>query len=170
MRRAVNTILQQAEPQKPNITREQQDALRSLKEDKSIMVLPADKGRASVILDTDTYMYHAKMSALINSGPYQLLKKDPTDHLTHKLSEKLLTLKRNGHISEAVYNKISPRHKQPPRIYGLLKIHKANTLLRPIGSCVNTFTYDLSAFFANILSPLTGNLNFTVTNSWCPST
>ena len=127
------------------------------------MILPADKGRASVLLDADTY--HAKMSALIDSGPYQLLNKDPTDRLTRKLSEKLLTLKRNGHISEAVYNKIRPRHKQPPRVYGLPKIHKANTLLRPIVSCVNTFAYDASALLANILSLLTGNSDFTVTNS-----
>ena len=32
-------------------------------------------------------------------------------------------------------------------------------------SCVNTFAYDLSALLANILSPLTGNSDFTVTNS-----
>ena len=41
------------------------------------MVLPADKGRASVVMDTDTY--HTKMSSLIENGPYQLLNKDPTD-------------------------------------------------------------------------------------------
>ena len=163
VRRAVNAILQQAEPPKPNVTKEQQDALKSLKEDKSIMIRPADKGRASVVLDADTY--HAKMSALIDSGPYQLLSKDPTDRLTRKLSEKLLTLKRNGHMSEAVYNKIRPRHKQPPRVYGLPKIHKANTSLWPIVSCVNTFAYDASAFLANILSPLAGNSDFTETNS-----
>ena len=83
VRRAVNTILQQAEPPKPNITKEEQDAINSLKEDNTIMILPADKGRASVVLDTDTY--HAKMSALIETGPYQLLNKDPTDRLTRKL-------------------------------------------------------------------------------------
>ena len=127
------------------------------------MILPADKGRASVVMDTATYQ--AKISTLIENGPYQLLNKDPTDRLTRKLSEKLLTLKRNGHLSEAVYNKIRPRHKQPPRIYGLPKIHKADVLLRPIVSCVNTFAYDLSAYLANILSPLTGKSEFTVTNS-----
>ncbi|KAL9967396.1 hypothetical protein ACROYT_G025613 [Oculina patagonica] len=78
---------------------------------------------------------------------------------------KLLTLKRSEDLSEAVYNKIRPRHKQPPRIYGLPKIHKADVPLRPIVSCVNTFTYDLSAYLANILSPLTGNSDFAVTNS-----
>ncbi|XP_078377337.1 uncharacterized protein LOC144660252 [Oculina patagonica] len=163
VRRAVNNILQQAEPPEPNITKEMRDGLKSLKEDDSIMILPADKGRASVVLDTETY--RTKMSTLIENGPYQLLNKDPTDRLTRKLTEKLLTLKRSGDISEPVYNKIRPRHKQPPRIYGLPKIHKADVPLRPIVSCVNTFAYDLSAHLANILSPLTGNSDFAVTNS-----
>ncbi|XP_078372758.1 uncharacterized protein LOC144656411 [Oculina patagonica] len=163
VRRTVNSILQQAEPPEPNITEEMRDALKSLKEDESIMVLPADKGRASVVMDADTY--RTKISTLIENGPYQLLNKDPTDRLTRKLSKELLTLKRNGDLSEAVYNKIRPRHKQPPRIYGLPKIHKADIPLRPIVSCVNTFAYDLSAYLANILSPLTGNSDFTVTNS-----
>ena len=139
------------------------DALESLKEDESIMVLSADKGRASVVMDTDTY--RAKMSTLIENGPNQLLNKDLRDRLTRKLSEKLFTLKRSGYLLEAVYNKIRPRHKQPPRIYGLPKIHKADVPLRPIVSCVNTFTYDFSAYLANILSPLTGKSEYTVTNS-----
>ena len=139
------------------------DALKRLKEDDSIMVLPADKGRASVVMETSTY--HAKTSSLIENGPYQLLSKDPTDRLSRKLSEKLLTLKRSGHLTEAVYNKIRPQHKKLPRIYGLPKIHKADVPLRPIVSCVNTFAYDLSAYLANILSPLTGSSDFTVNNS-----
>ena len=32
-------------------------------------------------------------------------------------------------------------------------------------SCANTFVYDLSAYLANILSPLTGKSEYTVTNS-----
>ena len=163
VRRAVNGILQQAKPPEPKITKEMRDALKSLKEDESIMVLPADKGHASVLMDTDTY--RAKMSTLIENGPYQLLNKDPTDRLTHKLSEKLLTLKRSGYLPEAVYNKIKPRRKQPPRIYGLPKIHKANVPLRLIVSCVNILAYDLSAYLANILSPLTGKSEYTVTSS-----
>ena len=94
------------------------------------MVLPADKGRTSVVMDTDTY--RAKMSTLIKNGQYQLLHRDPKDRLTRKLSEKLLTLKRSGYQSELVYNKIRPRHKQPPRIFGLPKIHKVDVPLRPI--------------------------------------
>ena len=72
---------------------------------------------------------------------------------------------RNGHISEAVYLKIRPRHKQPPRMYGLPKIHEANVPSRPIVSYVNTFAYDSSAFLPDFLFPLAGNSDFTVTNS-----
>ena len=86
VRRAVNGTLQQAEPPEANITKEMRDALKSLKEDEYIMVLLVDKGRASVVMDTDTY--RAKMSTLIENGPYQLLNKDPTDCLTRKFSEK----------------------------------------------------------------------------------
>ena len=159
VRRAVNGILQQADPPEPNITK-MRDALKNLKEDESIVVLPMDKGRASVVMDTDTY--RAKKSTLIENGPYKLLNKDPTDRLTRKLSEKLLNLKRSGYLSEAVYNKIRPRHKQPPRIYGLLNSRRTAKTYRVV---VNTFAYDLSAYLANILSPLTGKSEYTVTNS-----
>jgi len=70
------------------------------------MVLLADKGRASVILDADKY--HAKISALIDSGVYQLLNKDPTDSLTRNLSEKLLTLKWNGHDQRRLVTRSDP--------------------------------------------------------------
>ena len=45
----------------------------------------------------DTDAYRAEMSTLIENGPHQLLKKDPTDRLTRKLSEKLLI---RGHLQQ----------------------------------------------------------------------
>jgi len=74
IRRTVNNILQQAEPPKRNITKEMQEALKNKT---TLMILPADKGRASVVLNTDTY--HDKVKTLIETSPYQFLNKDPTD-------------------------------------------------------------------------------------------
>ena len=65
VKRADNNILQKVEPPEPNITKEMRDALKRLKEDESITVLPVDKGRASVVLYTDTQ--HTKMSTLIEN-------------------------------------------------------------------------------------------------------
>ena len=70
-----------------------------------------------------------------------------------------------SYLKIVTYSKIKPRHKRPPRIYGLPKIHKPEIPLRPIVLCVNTFAYDLSAHLADILSPLTGKSDYTVTNS-----
>ena len=142
-------------PLKCNITKDKkEDALlkKSLKEYNSITVLPAYKGRASIVLDTNSY--HAQMAVMIETRPYRLLNKDPTDRLTLELSQKLLTLKHNGQLSRAIYNvnKIRPRHKQPPRIYDLPRIYNNGVLLSPIMHCVNSFAYDLFAFLANIFS------------------
>ena len=90
--------------------------------------------------------------------------KDPTERLSRKLTDKLLNLKRSGHLSETIYNKIKPGHKQLGST-SLPKIYKPNTPLRPIVSCINTFAYDLSAYLANILSPLTGKSDYSVINS-----
>ena len=71
-------------------------------QDQSIKVLPADKSRSHVVLYADSY--YAKMSSLIENGPYKRLNKGSTESLTRKVYEKLLTLKRSGYLSEAVYN------------------------------------------------------------------
>ena len=162
MRRSVNNILQKAEPPKTNITREMRTALKSLKEDRSVMILPANKGRASVLLDADNY--RSKMTSLIETGLYKTVNKDPTDRLC-RFTDKLLVLKRNGILDEKTYRKLRPQHKQSPRIYGLPKIHKPNIPLRPIVSCVNSFAYDLSAHLSDLWSPLTGLTSHTVANS-----
>ena len=50
VRRTVNVILQQAKPPKPNITKDKQEALKNLKQDDTITVLPADKGRYAKLI------------------------------------------------------------------------------------------------------------------------
>ena len=74
VRRTVNNLLQKLKPPKPNITKDMNQALKNVKEDKTIiMVLAADKSRASVVLDTK--IYSQKMKEFIESGPYRLLDK-----------------------------------------------------------------------------------------------
>ena len=70
---------------------------------KNIMVLPADKGHPSVVMDTNTYQ--ATVSMLIENRLYQLLNKDSTDRLTHKLSKKAAYLEATwvsirGHLQD----------------------------------------------------------------------
>ena len=63
-----------------NVTKDMKQTLKSLKEDDTMMVLPADKNQASVVLNTETY--RQKMKTIIESGTHRLLNKDPTNSLS----------------------------------------------------------------------------------------
>ncbi len=53
----------------------------------------------------------------------------------------------------------------PPRFYGLPKVHKKDTPLRPIVSSIGTITYNHAQYLAQILSPLVGKTEHHVKNS-----
>ena len=132
--RAVINVVQRAKLPVPNITKEPWDVLKDLKEDDSLMVLPADKGRASVVMNTNAY--HAKDVQPQWERTLPVPKQRPNRPLGQQVFREAASLE---HLTEAVYNKIRPRHKQPLRIWGLPKIHKAHVPLRTTVSCVNTF-------------------------------
>ena len=55
-----------------NLSAEEREILKGLKEDVSIIICSADKGKAVVVEDTETYIY--KMQQQINEGDYELAK------------------------------------------------------------------------------------------------
>ena len=74
-----------------NLINDERQALKRLKTDKDIVILPADKGRVTVAMDrTD---HHDKMNELVNDKQtYEELKRDPTPALQRKLNSKLLSV------------------------------------------------------------------------------
>ena len=76
IRAETNLILQKAKLPKKNLPTEQKKALHSLREDNSIIILPADKGRSTVILNKQDYIN--KCQDHLNNGPYTKIQKDPT--------------------------------------------------------------------------------------------
>jgi len=76
-------VLKNCKLPKSNITKEERAALRDLKSDDSILILPADKGRATVILNKQTYL--DKSQELLNDGnTYERLSKDPSPSYSKK--------------------------------------------------------------------------------------
>ena len=65
--------------------------MEELQSDTSLVILPADKGKFTVILNREDYlekcMYHT------NNGSYQLLKKDPTTKMKAEKTKQLKALK-----------------------------------------------------------------------------
>ena len=82
IRAKVSLTLLNSKPPKDNLSKDERKALKELQSDTSIGILPADKGRSTVILNREDYL--EKCMDHINNGPYQLLRKDPTTKMKAK--------------------------------------------------------------------------------------
>ena len=128
------------------------------------MILPADKGRVTVIMNKPDY--YEKCNQLLSDGKtYQKLKTDPTNKFKKQFVSALKDLKDRKVIDYALNMKLYPTVDQPPRFYGLPNIHKSNMPMRPIVSSIGTISYQCARYIATILSPLVGNTEHHVKNS-----
>jgi hypothetical protein len=84
-------VLRRSNIPNSNLTKQQRRALRSLRRDKDIAILPAVKGNTTVVLDRSEY--DEKMRALIGTPTYRKLTKDPTTTQETKLLKILRKLK-----------------------------------------------------------------------------
>ena len=85
-RRAVTISVQEAQPLRDDITKEQWSTLKNPNQGKSVVVHMADISIAVVLLDTDPY--HA-MTPLIEIALSQFSEGDQTNNFCQELSEKL---------------------------------------------------------------------------------
>ena len=128
-----------------------------------VVILPADKGNATVVMSKEEY--DRKIMALLDTPTYRKLPRDPTASQENKISRTLLKLKKDKKLPLRVYDRLRPSGPQPPRIYGLPKIHKPDVPLRPIVSCINSPTYRLSQHISTLIPPLAGHTETAVKNS-----
>ena len=137
--------------------------MKELQSDTSIVILPADKGRSTVILNREDYL--EKCMDHINNGPYQLLKKDPTTKIKAKTLKQLKVLKDNEFIDNKLYYYLKPTDSPAPRFYGQPKIHKPGVPIRPIVSYSGSPLYSLNKYIANILKTYVKHENNNAKNS-----
>ena len=145
-----------------NITRQEKEAIKTLREDSSRVVLTADKGVALVVMDKNQYVEKC-MDLLNDTKTYQPCK-DTTKKLHRDVQESLRKLNREHGTSrlhdwsKLYYNHLLPtgNSSPAPRFYGLPKIHKTNCPMRPIVSACGTATYQLAKFLTKILQRYTG--------------
>ena len=164
VRARVSEVLSRAHPPASNILSSEMKALQDLRKDKSRLIISADKGNCTVVMDRKDY--HEKVKELLgDESTYKVLKKDPTKKTERDMNGILLKMKREETIGENLYKRLHSSDGLPPRFYGLPKVHKNGCPLRPIVSFISTPTYNLSEHVAKILKPLTGNSDYTVKNS-----
>ena len=140
--------------------------MEDLRKDTTRTVLTADKGVALVVMNKEDDEKKAEelLSQIISSK----INNDPTTRYKNKLINLLKTIKTQGGINEALYKKLYPTGAGVPKFYGLPKIHKRETPLRPIVSSIGSVSYAISKKLARILKPLVGRSPYHVHNNQVP--
>ena len=154
LRGEIKSVMKKIHPPRSNITREERKAIDQLRRDNTRIILTADKGVSMVVMDRDDYQQKAE--ALLQESAYRPITNDPTNRYKTKLIALLKSIKTEGGINESTYRRLYPTGAGSPKFYGLPKIHKEGTPLRPIVSSIGAVTYSTSKELARILKPLVG--------------
>ena len=144
---------------KNNLLKNERPALTALKDNTHLTVLPADKGNATVILNTTDYKQ--KITSLLEDPAYKKIHKDRTDSIERKTTKLL----KKSSIPEDLRKQLQLSGSRAPRLYGLPKIHKEGVPLRPIFNNIGAHTYQLAKYITGFLNQLTGNSAHPVKNS-----
>ena len=149
----------------PFNNKENTDFLLNLKADNNIIISRPDKGKGVVIMDKADY--NRKVNEILKDhSKFKLLTSEVFTHIL-KLEDKLNRLLRSIKdkvLDKQTYDWLFASGSQPGILYGLPKIHKLGTPIRPILSAIGTFNYNCAKFLVPLLSPLTTN-SFTIKNS-----
>ena len=104
-------------------------------------------------MDRQDYINKAKH--LLHQPTYRAIPQDPTNTIKNKLINILKRVKNQTDL-DVTYKSIHPTGCVPPKFYGLPKIHKPDTPLRPTVSSCGSVTYGVAKELTKILKPLVG--------------
>ena len=146
-----------------NITKTETDTIKSLKHNPELIIKPADKGCATVVMSRECYIREAERQ-LSNKRHYISMDGSVAPIAAAKINRVLGTLLRKGYISEKNISYLSPpdtpRNRQ---LYLLPKIHKCMDKWpeqdrmppgRPIVSDCGSESYHISEYIDQFLAPL----------------
>jgi hypothetical protein len=157
----IRSMLENTESSMPDMTKKVLKAVKSLRLNKDITTLQADKGNCMVVLDESKY--EDKSNILLESGIYEPLPKDHTAKVERKV-QKLLS-KHKTALPADLKHKLTLYHSKPPCLYGLPKIDKPDIPLRPTVSSIGSSCYALAGFLHKILNPPAGKSESFIKNS-----
>lgn len=152
-------ILKQAKAPKSNLTPMERRAIRELRLNKDIVVLPADKGNATVVMDRKEYSQ--KTNSLLEDATYRKMAKDPTKVIERKISEAIKT----STIPKDDQKGLIPKESTTPRLYCLPKVHKEGIPLRPIVSAIGSPSHKLARYLCGFFKNITGQTEHHIENS-----
>ena len=114
-----------------------------------LVAVPYDKGVGFCVMRKDTY--ENKLSDTLDSNHFS--KSEGTSDaivlkIERDINKELLAMRKKNEISESLYTRMRSTGGKPARFYGLAKVHKVNTPLRPVLSLPGSSYYNLNKVFA----------------------
>ena len=141
-----------------NLSKAEHQAVQQLSRDDTIVIKPADKGGATVILPAVLYRNEC-LRLLGDQTTYKKLLIDPTPPLKNKINTILEEAEVHDWISKQEIDYLRRTHPVTPYFYILPKIHKQVDPPpgRPIVSGIGSLLEPLSQFVDHFLKPLVQN-------------
>ena len=129
---------------------------RQYLKENSLLAIPFDKGIGICIMTLNDY--NDKLKKITNLPQFKKVEskrkneKNPIVKEEERIVTALKDLHRKHKINDSMLKKLLPRGSQPPRLYGLAKVHKKDTPLRPVLSMPGSPYHAIATQMADWLS------------------
>ncbi|XP_077111244.1 uncharacterized protein LOC143767108 [Ranitomeya variabilis] len=142
-------------PLHSNLSTTEKQALSSLHTNNSIIVKPADKGGAIVVMNRTQYIGEIYRQ-LADTNTYDIIPRDPVVAISRKIQNVIDTYLVKHTIDQKTATFLVNPHPITPVFYVLPKIHKSlrNPPGRPIVASTDSVLSPLSIFLERILTPM----------------
>ena len=94
-----------------NLNKSQQVTIKELRSDPKTIILPADKGNATVLIDRKDYDLTL---TLLDATSFQAIKRNPTMKIEQKVTEVLRSLEKKGKLPSDLRKKVQNQHSSTP--------------------------------------------------------
>ncbi|CAF1111825.1 unnamed protein product [Didymodactylos carnosus] len=132
-----------------NITDDEFNAIKTLKNNKNIIICRADKGNAVVVIDKIDYIN--KMNDILKQKQFKGAKESILKEKEKFMNKYILKLHNDKVIDKETYWKIHATGSSYATMYGQPKIHKLNYPVIPIISSIGSYNHDLSKYLYDII-------------------
>ncbi|BHF63015.1 hypothetical protein SprV_0200600400 [Sparganum proliferum] len=143
---------------------DEEKGLRSLKTDDSIVIVSADKGGATVVMEKSDYVNKANQ-VFNDREAYAPLAEDPTKKQAAAVKKKVNELTRLKLITPDDSRCMTLNDPRIAHAYGLPKVHKEGAPLRIIVPLIGSPTYNLAKWLYRHLKHLTNGSQYSIKNS-----
>ena len=130
---------------KKNLKKEEIAAINTLRNNKDIVIRPADKGGNIVIMNREDYIKEG-LRQLSDNNHYEELSDDQTVNYNNQIHQTLQQAVNLEIIDEKMKKTLYNKTPRIPNFYMLPKIHKIGTPGRPIVNGIGSITEKISAY------------------------